>query len=78
MWDFLETKPYLPALAETLSPRETEILKLVAEGATNQDIAQKLVITLGTAKWHLSNIYGKLGVNSRTQALHQAHKLQLI
>jgi LuxR family transcriptional regulator, maltose regulon positive regulatory protein len=71
----LQTKA---ALAEPLSPRETEILELVAEGATNEDLAQRLVITLGTAKWHLSNIYGKLGVNSRTQAVQRAHKLQLI
>lgn len=65
-------------LVEPLSERELEILGLIAQGASNQAIADRLVITVGTAKWHLSNIYGKLGVRSRTQALARARALGLL
>jgi LuxR family maltose regulon positive regulatory protein len=67
-----------PDLIEPLSDRELELLRLLAAGQSNQEIADRLVITVGTAKWHLSNIYGKLGVRSRTQALARARKLALI
>ena len=66
------------ALAEPLSERELEILSLIAEGYTNQEIAERLVITLHTVKKHSSNIYGKLGVRSRTQAVARARELQLL
>ena len=64
--------------AGTLSERELEILRLISDGQSNQAIADRLVITVGTAKWHISNIYGKLGVRSRTQALARARELGLI
>jgi DNA-binding NarL/FixJ family response regulator len=56
-----------------LTPRELAILRLVAGGATNRDIAQQLWITRQTVKFHLSNIYRKLGVSNRTGACHYAH-----
>ncbi|MCL5962484.1 MAG: LuxR C-terminal-related transcriptional regulator [Chloroflexi bacterium] len=65
-------------LAEPLSERELEILRLVSEGCSNQEIADKLVVTLHTVKKHASNIFGKLGVNSRTQAIAQARQMGLV
>jgi len=65
-------------LVEKLSWREMEILELLAAGLSNQDISQKLFISVGTVKWYTSNIYGKLGVRGRTQAVTLARKLNLI
>ncbi len=56
-----------------LTPRELGILRLVASGAANSEIAQELWITRQTVKFHLSNIYRKLGVSNRTGACHYAH-----
>jgi LuxR family maltose regulon positive regulatory protein len=63
---------------EPLSQRELEILRLIGEGCTNQEIAERLVITLHTVKKHSSNIYSKLDVRSRTQAVARARELQLL
>lgn len=60
-----------------LSDRELEVLRLMATGHSNQQIAEQLVVTVGTVKKHLNNIYGKLGVTSRTQALVRAQTLNL-
>ena len=65
-------------LTEPLSERELQVLLLIASGASNQQIADKLVIALPTVKRHISNIYGKLQVTSRTQALVRARELKLI
>jgi len=65
-------------LIEPLSKRELEILLLIGDGYSNQDIAEKLVVTLHTVKKHSSNIYGKLGVSSRTQAVARARQLNLL
>ncbi len=65
------------ALVEPLSDRELEILRLVAAGASNKEIAAQLVITEGTVKNHLTNILGKLGVRDRTQAALKAKELGL-
>jgi DNA-binding CsgD family transcriptional regulator len=65
-------------LAESLTKRELEVLTLVAEGLTNREIAQQLIITPGTAKVHISNIYSKLGVNRRVQAVAKAQELGLL
>ncbi|MCP4362815.1 MAG: hypothetical protein GY796_32835 [Chloroflexi bacterium] len=63
---------------DPLSKRELEILQLIGEGYTNQEIAGRLVITLHTVKKHSSNIYAKMGVRSRTQAVAKARELQLL
>lgn len=65
-------------LVEPLSETQRAILRLVADGLSNRDIAARLVITEGTTKWHLNQIYGKLNVCSRTQAVAQARQLKLI
>ncbi len=56
-----------------MSSRELEVLRLVEQGYSNQTIAEHLVVTHNTAKKHISNIFSKLGVNSRTQALARAN-----
>ena len=68
----------LEALSEQLSPRETEILRLVATGASNRDIAEILVIAEGTVKNHLTNILGKLNAKDRMQAVMKAREYRLI
>jgi DNA-binding NarL/FixJ family response regulator len=67
-----------PALVEPLSERELEILRLVARGASNKEIAGDLFISEGTVKNHLTNILGKLGVRDRTQAALKAKELGLL
>lgn len=66
------------SLAEPLSPREMEILRLVATGASNRDIADTLVIAEGTVKNHLTNILGKLNVKDRMHAVLKAREYGLI
>ncbi len=67
-----------PEMVEALSDRELDVLRLIAEGLSNQEIAQRLVISLRTVKWHASNIYGKLGVKNRTQAVAKARSLGIL
>lgn len=61
-----------------LSAREIEILRLLAEGLSNQELADRLFVSLSTVKWHTSNVYGKLGVKSRVSAVSKARALGLI
>lgn len=65
-------------LIESLSKRELEILALIAEGSTNQEIAQELVLSLYTIKSHVRNIFSKLGVKNRTEAVARARLLGLL
>lgn len=67
-----------PDLAEPLSEREREILQLIAAGLSNSAIAARLVIAPTTVKAHLRNIYGKLAVSSRTQAIARARELHIL
>jgi len=71
----------VPALSEEkmdLSDREIEILRLIGEGRSNQEIAKRLFITIHTVKKHSSHIYAKLGVTSRTQAVARARQAGLL
>jgi LuxR family maltose regulon positive regulatory protein len=65
-------------LLEPLTPRELEVLHLLAEGASNQDIARQLVVSLATAKKHVASILSKLGAENRTQAIARARSLSLL
>ncbi len=67
-----------PTLAEPLTPRELDVLRMVAAGASNQQIAAALVLTVGTVKTHLNNAYGKLQVKRRTAAVARARELGLL
>jgi LuxR family transcriptional regulator, maltose regulon positive regulatory protein len=66
------------SLVEPLSERELEVLRLLATGLSNKKIAETLIISVSTAKKHLQNIYGKLNVHSRTQAVDRARTLDLL
>jgi LuxR family transcriptional regulator, maltose regulon positive regulatory protein len=66
------------SLVEALSERELEVLRLVALGASNREIARKLFISLSTVKTHINNIYRKLEVRTRTQAVARARELKLL
>ncbi len=70
--------PTAQLLPEPLSEREFEILRLVAAGLTTQEIAEELVIAVGTVRTHLKNIYGKLDAHSRVQAVERARALNLL
>jgi len=77
------SQPALPGaghadLAGPLSERELEVLRLVASGASNREIAEALVIAEGTVKNHLTSILGKLGVRDRTHAALRARELRLV
>jgi LuxR family maltose regulon positive regulatory protein len=63
---------------EHLSERELEVLRLIADGASNRDIAEALVVSLGTVKKHLNNIFLKLDAHSRTQVIAIARKHNLL
>jgi ATP/maltotriose-dependent transcriptional regulator MalT len=65
-------------LIEKLSKREQDVLTLIAEGLSNQEIAQKLVVTVSTIKTHLNNIYAKMNVHTRLQAVTKAYDLGLL
>ncbi len=69
-----QTQPLL----EPLSERELQVLELLAQGASKQEIAEELVIAIGTVKRHVSHIFAKLGVQNRMQAVRQACELGLL
>jgi LuxR family maltose regulon positive regulatory protein len=70
-------QPQPQLLIEPLTAREIEVLKLIEAGCSNQEIAEKLVISFTTVKRHISNIYTKLDAKSRTQAIAVGKELKL-
>jgi LuxR family maltose regulon positive regulatory protein len=74
----LHPRTSAPPLIEPLSDRELDVLRLLADGQTNQEIAQALCVSVNTVKTHLRNIYGKLGVRSRRAAAAEAKNLGLL
>jgi LuxR family maltose regulon positive regulatory protein len=65
----------LQQLPAPLSEQELRVLKLIVAGKSNQQIADELVISVGTAKWHVHNVLQKLGVSNRPQAIARAREL---
>ncbi len=65
-------------LVEPLSTRELEVLRLIGAGLSNQQIADKLSVAASTVKTHINNIYGKLGVQTRIQAVQRARELRIL
>lgn len=72
------TAPSLPEWMEPLSERERQVLDLVAQGLTNREIARALTLSISTIKSHTHNLYGKLDVHSRTQAVAKARALGIL
>ncbi len=73
-----DPKSKIQNLVEPLSSRELEVLHLIAAGLSNQEIAARLVVTVGTVKSHVNHLFGKLAVTSRTQAVARARELGLL
>jgi LuxR family maltose regulon positive regulatory protein len=73
-----QTQALKSDLIEPLSERELEVLQLISEGLTNREIASRLFLALNTVKAHSRNIYGKLGVHSRMQAVARARALGIL
>ncbi|MCE7980862.1 MAG: LuxR family transcriptional regulator [Caldilinea sp. CFX5] len=67
-----------PVDEERLSDRELEVLRLLAAGQSYKEIGQQLFLSLNTVQFHVKNIYGKLGINKRVQAIEQARARHLI
>jgi two-component system, NarL family, response regulator LiaR len=70
------SQPHLPG--NELTDREHDVLRCMVEGLNNNEIAEKLVISLGTVKFHVSNIFQKLGVDSRVEAVKAAIEQKLV
>lgn len=71
-------QPASQTLIEPLSERELEILRLIADGLNSREVAQRLVLSVGTIRWYLKQIYNKLDAHSRSQAIARARELELL
>jgi predicted ATPase/DNA-binding CsgD family transcriptional regulator len=71
-------QPTEQPLVEPLTARELEVLQLIADGLTNQQIAEELILSVGTVKFYTGQIYGKLQVHSRTQAVARGRELNML
>jgi DNA-binding NarL/FixJ family response regulator len=69
-------QPQIPG--EQLTERERDVLKGMVDGLNNNEIAERLVVSLGTVKFHISNIFHKLGVDSRVEAVKLAIEQKLV
>ncbi|WP_171011801.1 LuxR C-terminal-related transcriptional regulator [Pseudomonas sp. 2FE] len=78
VWPGQDARKSLEVLEEGLTEREREVVWLAAKGLSNDEIGQQLALALGTVKWHLHNIYEKLKVRNRTQAIRRARELGLL
>ena len=76
--DVTDDLPDPPRLLEQLTPREHDVLVLVADGLRNREIASRLAISEHTVKFHLAAIFGKLDASSRTEVVRKALRLGLI
>jgi LuxR family maltose regulon positive regulatory protein len=70
--------PVSPPLVEALTERELEVLRLMAEGLTYDEVAQRLIVSLNTVRYHVKGLYGKLGVDKRMAAIEQARAYGLL
>jgi len=70
--------PGMQSLVEPLTERELDVLRLIVAGLSNPEIADELVIAVSTVKTHINHIFGKLGVDRRTQAVARAQELSLL
>ncbi|SNR94105.1 LuxR family transcriptional regulator, maltose regulon positive regulatory protein [Pseudomonas segetis] len=78
LWPGQSAQRQLEVIEEELTEREQEVIRLAAQGMSNNDIGQQLNLALGTVKWHLHNIYEKLKVRNRTQAIRRARELGML
>lgn len=67
-----------PVVRQPLTERELEVLCLIAEGFSTREVAQQLFLSTGTIRWYLNQIYSKLAVHSRIQAITRARNLKLL